>query len=234
MAEAKPTLEKPVVEQVKMPKMKVDGSKIAYVNAFATAGALFFGVATIFSAIAGFTNGKWIFGIPFDGLVREFSIGMYAKFFWGILTLALALLSFFTVSKITDASAISKAWNCIAKISLVVLVLFGIEMLCMILTSLIGLGKKSGVVQKDLWLSGFLPTAIMAATTCGIMFIAKAIAAGKTQLLRVMTLVALGVGSVACVLVFISEIVGMYGKKSAYDEYDDLLDEYDSYLNLFK
>lgn len=230
MAEAKPTLEKPVVEQVKMPKMKVDGSKIAYVNAFATAGALFFGVATIFSAIAGFTK-SWIFGIPFDGLVRAFSIGMYAKFFWGILAIALALVSFFTVSKITDASAISKAWKCIAKISLVVLCLFGIEMLCMILTSLIGLGKKSGVSQKDLWLSGFLPTAIMAATTCGIMFIAKAIANGKTQLLRIMTLVALGVGSVALVLVFISEIYGMYGKKSSGYDY---LDDYDSFLDLLK
>lgn len=232
MAEANHTSQAPVVEQVKMPKMKVDGSKIAYVNAFATAGAIFFGVAAIFNAIAGFTKGKWIFGIPFDGILGSFSNSMYSYFFMGILTFVLGLVSFLTVSKITDAGAITKAWKCIFKVNLVLLALFAIDMISMILTSLIGLGEKSGVVQKDLWLSGFLPTVIMALVAGVIAFVAKSIASGKTQLLRIMTLVALGVGSVAMIMVFISQIVGMYGKKSS--SYSDYLDDVDDYLDWLK
>lgn len=234
MAEANHTSNTPVVEQVKMPKMKVDGSKIAYVNAFATAGAIFLGVATIFNAIAGFTKGKWAFEIPFSGIIGSFDVSTYSYFFMGILTFVLGLVSFLTVSKITDAGAITKAWKCIFKVNLVLLVLFGIDMISMILTSLIGLGKSSGVDQKSLWLNGFLPTVIMALTACVIAFVAKAIASGKTQLLRIMTLVALGVGSVSMIMVFISQIVGMYSKKSSYSDYEDILDRAGSYFDLLK
>lgn len=233
MAEANHTSQAPVVEQVKMPKMKVDGSKIAYVNAFATAGAIFFGVAAIFNAIAGFTKGKWIFEIPFDNILGSFSNSMYSYFFMGILTFVLGLVSFLTVGKITDAGAITKAWKFIFKVNLVLLVLFAIDMISMILTSLIGIGKTSSVYQSQgtLWLSGFLPTVIMALVAGVIAFVAKSIASGKTQLLRIMTLVALGVGSVAMIMVFISQIVGMYAKKSSYSDY---LDDIDDYLDWLK
>ena len=56
---------KPVVEPVKAPKMKMPGATLAKLNAWAIAGATFFGFCAIFSAIAGFTKGKWYFGDPF-------------------------------------------------------------------------------------------------------------------------------------------------------------------------
>jgi len=48
-----------------------------------------------------------------------------------------------------------------------------------------------------------------------------------------MTLVALGVGSVSMIMVFISQIVGMYSKKSS-SNYEDILDSYDSFMDLLK
>ena len=77
MAEAETQKPAPVVTKVKAKKIKIDGKKIAYWNAFAISGSIFFGVAIIFNAIASLitskTKGEWYFGVPFSGLLTSWS-----------------------------------------------------------------------------------------------------------------------------------------------------------------
>jgi hypothetical protein len=67
-------------------------------------------------------------------------------------------------------------------------------------------------------------------------FIAHAIANGKTTALSVMRFVALGVASVACVLVLVSTIVNFYNKKTtpSIDSGSSSSSSLDEWLNLLK
>lgn len=224
--QAASTPEKAVVDPIKMPKMKVSGSTIAKLNSWAIAGAIFFGYATIFAAIAAFTK-KWSFGIPFIGVIFGNNTGSVSlMLLTALATVALSVFAIVTIGKITDAEALKKSWHCIANTFLGIAVVYVIDMIGIIMYSLMSIGRKS-FDQGDLWLSSFLPCVILCAGAVAMHFIAKSIAAGKTAILRVLSIVAISVAAVALVLVFIAHMVNFYGKsstKSYSDYYNSLFD----------
>ena len=226
---------KPVVEPVKAPKMKMPGATLAKLNAWAIAGATFFGFCAIFSAIAGFTKGKWYFGDPFFTRFLGAGIsGVPTIILTALFAIAFAVFALVTIGKITDAETTKKTWGCISKTFLALSLAYGINMVGIIIYSLMSLGRKS-FDQGDLWLDGFLPTVILCGGAFGMFLIAKAIAAGKMSLLRAMSFVAIGVAGVAFILVFIQQLVSYYSKpKSTLDDYNDILDSASQYLDLLK
>lgn len=227
---------KSVVGDVKIPKLKMNGKRAAYVNAAAVAIATYFGIVAIFGAIAGFTNGDWTFSMPtlvtalfsnasFSFLGVSVSVGPSVLFITAMLALIGGVIGFFTLKKLTDASAVKSAWALVAEIFGVVTGLLVVALVSTAIWSLLGIGEKANVSQGDLWLSVFLPTFIKTALAAGIYMLARKIAAGKLEVLRIFGMVATGIAVVAFVLVLIQTLVGFYGKKPSSSSLFD--DDYD-------
>ena len=224
-----------VVQPMSMPKMKIPSEKAASINAFALSFAAFFGFVAIFAAIASFTKGDWLFDIPLIGIVLANVGFMGASLITALLAVAFALIGLKTLKKVTDKKDLVKPWQCVAKVFLVLGVVYVVSMIAIALYSLLGVGDKSGVSQKNLWLSNFIPNLITAIAAIGIAFLAKQIAAGKTAILRTFSYIAIGVACVGFILVIVSTLVNFYsGKKSStydsgYDYGNSLNDLYDSF-----
>lgn len=239
MAEAANTQPAPVVKQVKAKNIKIDGKKVAYFNTFALSFATFFGVALIFNAIGSListqTKGYWHFGIPFAGLFTGWDLSAVPTvIILALMTLVCGIAGLVTVNKITDADALKKAWCCNAKVFFGLTALYVLAMVATCLYSLCSIKKGAGSMQKNLWLSGFIPTLVMGGVSFFIAFMSKSIAAGKTALVRVMSYIALSIASLAFVMVFIDHFVEYYSKKgSSYSDYDDLQNSIDSLYDLF-
>ncbi len=204
---------KPLVDSAKMPKIKLSNEKLAHINAFACVTAIFFGIAAIFSAIAGFTDGEWSFNVPFVGVLFNNISEVSGLVVTAVLVLCAGIAAIMTVHKLTDAAAVKKAWGKVACVMTAVGGYFCVQIVGTIIYSLMSLGAKS-VDQGDLWLSNFLPQLILLADAAIIFFIAKQINAGKTEMLRIANYLALGIAIVAFLLVFIQSMVGLYSKKS--------------------
>ena len=223
MAEAETQQSAPVVKKVQTKKLKIDGKKVAYWNAFAISASIFFGIAIIFNAIASLitsqTKGEWYFGIPFSGLLTAWDItyNLPAVVILATLVLGLGIFGVVTVNKITDAEALKKAWKCNAKIFLGLAALYAVSLVLVGIYSLMSIKKGAGEFQKDLWLSGFLPTLIMGGVAAFIGFMSVEIAKGKTALVRVLSYVAVSVAAVAFTMMFVERLVTIHSKKTSYD-----------------
>lgn len=225
-----PETEKPVVDPVSMPKINMDKHKLAVTNAWAMALAMFLGYSAIFSAIAGFTKGKWSFAIPFFGRFMGTNSAVPTIIMAGLFALAFAIYGIVTLKKVTDAEATKKAWGCIANVFLGFVVVYVLNMIGIVIYSLMSLGRK-GFEQGDLWLSSFLPTVICAIGAGAISFMAGRISKGQTSLLRVVSLIAICIASVGFIIVFVQQLVSYYSKSSSsssmyddYGSYSDILD----------
>ena len=128
------------------------------------------------------------------------------------------------------------SWKCVRNLFVVIAGLEVFKMIALAIYALMGVGEKSGVEQGYLWLNGFLSNTLAAAAAVAVVFIANAIAAGKTQVLSIMRFIALGVASVALIIAVVSTLVGFYSKKSSssYSDYSDALDSAKSWLDLLK
>ena len=228
------TTNAPVVDPVKMPKMKISSSALAKMNAWAIAGATFFGFCAIFVAIAGFTKGKWIFSFPIFTAILGVNATSFVStaLLVALFAVLFGVFAIITINKITDAETTKKTWACIAKTFLAFAVVYAVDMVGIIIYSLMSIGRKH-YDQGPLWLSSFLPTVILFGGALGMHFIARAIAHGKTGLLRVMSIVAVCIAGVALILVFIQSMVSFYGKSSK-SSYEDLLDDYSGLFDLLK
>jgi hypothetical protein len=237
----------PVVEPVKMPKVKADNKLIATVNAVSTTLACFLGWMTIFAAIASFTKNSWNVGIPFVDYILgsnfsnhggSVSIYLLAT---GLLTVLFAVIGLITARKITNVDAMKSSWKCVRNFFVIVAAIEIFKMVALAIYALCGLGEKSGVKQGDLWLDGFLSNVLAAAAAAGVAFVANTIAAGKTQVLSIMRFVALGVAGVALIIAVIATFVGFYNKpgysnkssrsssSSSYD-YSDIMNSFNGLL----
>jgi len=224
-----------VVEPVKMPKVKADNKFIAGLNAVCISLAVFFGWMTIFAAIAGFTKKGWGVGIPLVGTILGANTDqMSIAFVAGFLSVLLAVAGLITARKITDVNAMKDSWKCVRNLFIVIAGIEVLKMLCLAIYSLLGIGEKSGIDQGYLWLNGFLSNTLAAIAAVGIVFIAHAIAQGKTQVLSIMRFVALGIAGVACILVFISTLIGFYGNKTSSFSSSSSSSSLDSWLQLLK
>lgn len=227
MAEAETQKPEPVVKPVKAKKLKIDGRKVAYWNAFAISFATFFGTALIFNAIASIitnqTKGEWYFGIPFSGLFTSWDItyGLPSSLILAAIALGLGIFSVVSVNKITDADALKKAWKCNAKIFGVLTGLYALSLCLTCLYSLMNIKKGAGDFQGQLWLSGFLPTLIMGGVSGFIFAMSVSIAKGKTALVRVMSFIAVSVAALAIALVFTERMIVIHSKKSASSVLED-------------
>lgn len=223
MAEAATQESAPVVKPVQAKKIKVDGKKVAYFNTFALSFATFFGVALLFNSIGCLivhTSKKtlpmgWYFDIPFINNILSWDItsGLDGHVLLGVLVLVLAIAGLVTVNKITDADALKKSWCVSAKVFTAIALLFGISAITTAIYSLMIIKEGCGKAEGSLWLNGFLPTAIMGGTSFGIAAISKAIANGKTALVRVMSYIAISVASFAFILMFIDQMVQLHPSK---------------------
>ena len=216
------TTNTPVVDPVKMPKMKINSSALAKMNAWAIAGATFFGFCAIFVAIAGFTK-EWSFSFPVFGLFLGSNAGISSSLLVALFALLFGIFAIITINKVTDAETTKKTWGCIAKLFLALAVIYAVDMIGIVIYSLMSVGRRA-YDQGQLWLSSFLPTVILFGGSIGMHFIAKAIANGKTSLLRIMSIVAVCIAGVAFILVFIQTMVSFYGKKSAVEK---AIDDFD-------
>jgi len=202
-----------VVEPLGLPKIKISGEKAAAVNAFALSFAAFFGFTAIFAAIASFTDGNWFFGIPLIGLVLS-NVGAASALVATLLAVACALVGMMTLKKITDKATLAKPWKRVAKVFLILAVIYGITLIGLALYSLMGVGGKSGVGHKNLWLSNFIPNLITGIAAGAIFFFAKKIESGKTEILRLFNLVSIAIAGIGFVMIVISTLVGFYAQKS--------------------
>ncbi len=235
----------PVVEPVKMPKVKADNKLIATVNAVSMTLACFLGWMTIFAAIASFTKKGWSVDVPFVGYILgdnfsgwggSVSIALLAT---GLLTVLFAVIGLITARKITNVDAMKSSWKCVRNFFVIVAGIEIFKMIALAIYALCGLGKTSGVQQGYLWLNGFLSNVLAAAAAAGVAFVANAIAAGKTQVLSIMRFVALGVAGVALIITVIATFVGFYSKpdyskgssssSSSYD-YSDIMNSFNDLL----
>ena len=224
----------PVVDPVKMPKVQADNKVIASVNAISMALATFMGWMTIWAAIASFTKKGWGVGIPFTGILFGANSGYVGTIFaTGLLTVLFAVIGLITARKITDINAMKNSWKCVRNLFVVIAGLEVFKMIALAIYALMGIGEKSGVDQGYLWLNGFLSNTLAAAAAVAVVFIANAIAAGKTQVLSIMRFIALGVASVALIIAVVSTLVGFYSKKSS-SSYSDAMDSAKSWLDLLK
>ena len=226
------TSNQPVVEPVKMPTIKLERKSLSAANAWAIALSLFFGYSAIFSAIAGFTK-KWIFSIPFFGRFMGTNVAVPTLFLTVLFAVTFGIFGLVTLGKVTDAEATKKSWNNISKLFLGFVFVYVIDMVAIAIYSLISIGRGKSFDQGALWLNSFLPTLISTVGAGAIWLIGKQIAAGKTAVLRVVSIVAAGVAVVAFILVFVQMLVKFYGKSNSYyDDYDDY--DYSKVLDLFK
>jgi len=223
-----------VVDPVKMPKVQADNKVIATVNAVSMTLATFMGWMTIWAAIASFTKKGWGVGIPFAGLLLGANASYLGTIFaCGLLTVLFAVIGLITARKITDINAMKSSWKCVRNLFVVIAGLEVFKMIGLAIYALMGVGEKSGVDQGYLWLNGFLSNTLAAAAAVAIVFIAHAIAAGKTQVLSIMRFIALGVASVALIIAVVSTLVGFYSKKSS-SSYSDAMDSVNTWLDLLK
>lgn len=224
----------PVVDPVKMPKVQADNKVIATVNAISMSLATFMGWMTIWAAIASFTKKGWGVGIPFTGILLGANSGYVGTIFaTGLLTVLFAVIGLITARKITDINAMKNSWKCVRNLFVVIAGLEVFKMIALAIYALMGVGEKSGVEQGYLWLNGFLSNTLAAAAAAAVVFIANAIAAGKTQVLSIMRFIALGVASVALIIAVVSTLVGFYSKKSS-SSYSDAIDSVNTWLDLLK
>ena len=215
------THEKPVVDPVKMPKLKMDKHKIATLNAWSIALAIFLGWSAIFAAIAGFTKGDWNFSIPFFGKLMGSNTEVPLIITTALFALVFGIFGFLTLKKVTDAEATKKAWGCISKVFLAFVFVYVVNMIGIVLYSLMSLGRTEdyNFDQGVLWLSSFLPTVICCVGAAAIVYMGKMISAGKTNVLRIASMIAGGIAVVAFILVFIQQLVSFYSKpESALDK----------------
>ena len=227
------TSNQPVVEPVKMPTIKLERKSLSAVNAWAIALSLFLGYSAIFSAIAGFTK-KWTFSIPFFGRFMGSNVAAPTLLLTVLFAVAFGIFGLVTIGKVTDAEAMKKSWSNISKLFLGFVIVYAIDMIGIALYSLMSLGRGKSFDQGELWLNSFLPTLISAIGACAMWFIGKQIAAGKTSILRIVSIAAAGIAIIAFILVFVQLLVKFYGKSSKYD-YDDYDDyDYSKVLDLFK
>ena len=236
-------VKKSVVGDVSIPKLKMNGKRAAYVNAAAVAVATYLGIVAIFGAIAGFTNGDWGFSVPpiisaffggasFSLLGVSVSVGPSALFITGMLALVGGVIGFLTLKKLTDAAAVKNAWRIVAEIFGVITGLLLVAIVSTVLWSLFGLGEKSGVDQGNLWLSIFLPLVIKTVLAGTIYVLARKIAAGKLEVLRIFSFVATGIAVIALIIVIVQTMIGFYGKKSTSSIIDDDYDfDWSSWLD---
>lgn len=234
---------KSVVGDVKIPKLKMNGKRAAYVNAAAVTVATYFGIVAVFGAIAGFTKGDWTFSMPaivsaffgstsFSLLGVSVSVGPSALFITGMLALVGGVIGFLTLKKLTDATAVKNAWHLVSEIFGVITGILLVALVSTALWSLFGIGEKSGVSQGDLWLSTFLPTLIKAVLAGTIYVLARKIAAGKLEVLRIFSMVATGIAVVALIMVIVQTMIGFYDKKSSKSILDDDYDfDWSSWLD---
>ncbi len=230
------THEKPVVDPVTMPKLKMDKHKLATVNAWTIALAMFLGYCAIFAAIAGFTK-KWDFSIPFFGRFMGSNAGAPRELLTGLFALVFAIFGFVTLKKVTDAEATKKAWGCISKVFLGFMLVYAVNMVGIVIYSLMSLGReKYAFDQGQLWLDSFLSTVICCIGAGVVWFIGKQISEGKTSVLRIASFIAAGVAVVGFIIVFIQLLVSFYSKpdSSSYDSYKDAIDSYSNVLDLLK
>ena len=174
----------------------------------------------IFAAIAGFTDGEWSFNIPLLGVLFANTGVVPTMFIATLLAVAFSIIGVLSINKITDANALKKSWQCVAKVFCALGIIYAVSMLAVALYSLMGAGKKSGLSHEDLWLSCFLPNLIMALTAGGMFFLARAIANGKTALLRILGIVSVIVAGIGLVLVVIQTLVNFYGETKSNSIYD--------------
>jgi MFS family permease len=228
--ESKPSSTNSVVEPFSMPKMKLSSEKAAILNAFTLSFAAFFGFLSIFAAIAGFTNGDWLFSIP---VISSIFINFIpVVFITALLSLVFSILGILTLKKITDKKDLVKPWHCVAKIFLTLAVIYGVSLVAFALYSLLGVGKKSVVNHKSLWLNGFLPNLIAGIAAGIICWFAKQIAAGKIALLRTFSMITVMVASLSFILVIISTLVTFYPSNSSNgSQYDNI---YNDFWDLFR
>lgn len=229
----------PVVDPVKMPSVKADNKIIATVNAVSMTLASFLGWMTIFSAIASFTKKGWGIDIPLIGWIFGDNFGSFGGnvsiylLGTGLLTVAFAVIGLITARKITDINAMKSSWKCVRNFFAVVAAIEIFKMLTLAIYALCGLGKKAGVDQGYLWLNGFLSNTLAALGAAAMVFIANAIAAGKTQVLSIMRFIALGIAGVALIITVIATFVGFYAKKSSsLDDYSSSSSEVNDALNM--
>jgi hypothetical protein len=221
MAEAETHQSAPVVKPVQAKKLKIDGKKVAYYNAFATSFAIFFGVAVLFNAIGILitTQAKkasWSFGIPLSSIFASWDISYVPNVvLFAFLALALAIFGLLSINKITDAEALKKAWKCNSKVFFLLAGLYGVAALATCVYALMYIKKGAGPTQKSLWLNGFIPTLVMGGVSAFIGAISKSIANGKTALVRVMAYIAISIASVSFIMMFIEELVDIHSKKSS-------------------
>ena len=220
--------EKAVVDPIKMPKLQIPSSNMAVVNAVATSFALFFGFATIFAAISDFTKSKWTFNLPSIARLFGSNTGPVSQtLIIALISLAASIVALITISKITDASSLKKAWSCIAKIFLGVGILYVVNMVAILIYSLLSLGREISGLQGELWGSNFVSCLIMGAASFAMFYFSNQIAAGKTAVLRIFSFVAIGIASVATALVLIQHLVTFYNKdttsKSSSYDYSNML-----------
>ena len=224
----------PVVDPVKMPSVKADNKIIANINAVCSCFAMFFGVMALFAGISAFTKGKWSIGVPFIGTLFGANSGdVSVAFIAALASVAAAVVGLITARKITDLNAMKASWKSVRNVFVVIATIFAIDMVAIALWSLMSLGRK-GYGQGSLWGSSFVGSLISVLAAGGVAFVANQIAAGKTQVLSMVRFIALGIASVALILVFIQTLVGFYAKstKSSIYDYDD--EDYSSLMNLFK
>jgi hypothetical protein len=210
----------PVVQSVQMPKINVSQGAATGLSAFAVTFAIFFGIASVFGAIAAFTKGEWEFSIPVINNIPVLSSlllpgSIPTLFITAFLAILLGVVGFLSMRKITSTESLAKPYSATASVFLVLGMIFAAVALATAFYGLFGLGKASGVSQKPLWLNLFLPYLVYAITSIGIGIMSKKVAAGNTATLRLLGLVGMGVAGLGVLLVSISTLVNFYSDGSS-------------------
>ena len=222
---------KPVVEPVKMPKIKIEHKKLATVNAFAIALAMFLGYCTIFAAISGFTK-KWDFAIPFFGRFMGTNAAVPTSLLAALFAVVFAIFGFVSLGKVTDAEATKKSWDLVSKVFFGFVIVYIVDMIAIVIYSLLSIGRGKSFDQGNFWLDSFLSTVICCVGAGVMAYIGKQIAAGKTSLLRIASLAATALAIIGFIIVFIQILVNFYGDKSK-SSYDTYREATDSFYDLF-
>ena len=222
---------KPVVEPVKMPKIKIEHKKLATVNAFAIALAMFLGYCAIFAAISGFTK-KWDFAIPFFGRFMGTNAAVPTSLLAALFAVVFAIFGFVSLGKVTDAEATKKSWDLVSKVFFGFVIVYIVDMIAIVIYSLLSIGRGKSFDQGNFWLDSFLSTVICCVGAGVMAYIGKQIAAGKTSLLRIASLAATALAIIGFIIVFIQILVNFYGEKSK-SSYDTYREATDSFYDLF-
>lgn len=213
-----------------MPVVDISQKALTTLNAISMTLGSLFGVFAIFKAIADFTNGKWLFSVPFFGIFNE---SPSSTLYFSVTAVLLVVVALITSKKITDAKAVGEAHKTMAQIFYVIAALIGASLIAIILYSLFALGVKN-VDQGSLWLDSFLPAFILTGAVFVVALISSKIASGKIALASILKFISIGAASLGLILAVVSTLVGFYGKtvsSSPYDDYSDILNDYSNYFN---